>query len=264
MSADCALPRPVRLAYAVRWSDPWERCPRNRQPAEAAGCISGAKPARKGVAPNPCHFAPLYASPILATGGFRPGSAAPVRVAMQPRGEAMSEKAREFMFYSPSWTVDFMALSADERGILISLCVEMLNRNGPVPLADLDRPWIYKRIYGCTRAKFHRALDRLEKFNLVRIVDGKIVHDRCVEMIADARRRLARKDVPRKDIFERDGYRCSYCGTTDGPFECDHIMPVSRGGTNDNSNLTTACVSCNRDKRAMTVDEWRGKSGTAS
>jgi len=55
---------------------------------------------------------------------------------------------------------------------------------------------------------------------------------------------LARKDVPRKDIFERDGYRCTYCGTTEGPFECDHIVPVSRGGSKDDSNLTTACVSC--------------------
>lgn len=174
----------------------------------------------------------------------------------------MSEKAREFVLYPPSWAVDFMGLSADERGVLISLCVEMLNKNGPVPLKDNDRPWVYKRIYGCTRAKFYRILDRLIKRKLIRIIDGEIVHDRCIYMIADARRRLARKNLPRKEIFERDGYRCTYCGTSDGPFECDHIVPVSRGGTNDNSNLTTACVSCNRNKRAMTVAEWRGISRT--
>jgi len=41
MSAVSTLPQPVRLAYAVRWNNPWEKYPTNKQPAEAAGCISG-------------------------------------------------------------------------------------------------------------------------------------------------------------------------------------------------------------------------------
>lgn len=62
--------------------------------------------------------------------------------------------------------------------------------------------------------------------------------------------------VLRKSIFERDGYACTYCGTkTDKP-ECDHVKPVSRGGTNDPANLTTACYDCNRSKGALTLEEW--------
>jgi 5-methylcytosine-specific restriction endonuclease McrA len=60
----------------------------------------------------------------------------------------------------------------------------------------------------------------------------------------------------RKTIFDRDGYVCAYCGDTDGPFEIDHKHPRSRGGTNEHDNLTVACRTCNRSKRAMTVDEW--------
>lgn len=58
-------------------------------------------------------------------------------------------------------------------------------------------------------------------------------------------------------VFERDDYRCTYCGGRGGRLECDHIVPVSRGGRHDLGNLTTACFSCNRQKRNRTPDEWR-------
>lgn len=58
-------------------------------------------------------------------------------------------------------------------------------------------------------------------------------------------------------IFERDGWACVYCGATDAPLECDHIHPVSRGGSNEDSNLATACLPCNRSKKDKTVEEWR-------
>jgi len=57
-------------------------------------------------------------------------------------------------------------------------------------------------------------------------------------------------------VFRRDGYRCLYCGDQAGPFDCDHIIPFSRGGSNDPDNLATACRPCNRSKRAKTPAEW--------
>ena len=61
----------------------------------------------------------------------------------------------------------------------------------------------------------------------------------------------------RRTVFERDGWRCTYCGTaTDAP-HCDHVMPLSRGGSSDFDNLTTACPSCNTSKSDKTPDEWR-------
>lgn len=60
-------------------------------------------------------------------------------------------------------------------------------------------------------------------------------------------------------VIGREGRRCTYCGDTDGPFDLDHIYPVSRGGTNDPSNLTLACAACNRSKGAKTLREWIGR-----
>lgn len=63
-------------------------------------------------------------------------------------------------------------------------------------------------------------------------------------------------------IFERDNYTCSYCGQIGGKLEGDHIIPQSKGGTNDLYNLTTSCRRCNRQKKDKSVEEfntWKSK-----
>lgn len=63
--------------------------------------------------------------------------------------------------------------------------------------------------------------------------------------------------VVRARIFERDSYTCTYCGARGVKLECDHIVPVARGGSFLDENLTTACFTCNRSKRDKLVSEWR-------
>lgn len=60
----------------------------------------------------------------------------------------------------------------------------------------------------------------------------------------------------RKAVFERDKYRCQYCGEKAVRLECDHVIPISIGGSNGMDNLVTACYDCNRSKRAKPVQEW--------
>lgn len=54
----------------------------------------------------------------------------------------------------------------------------------------------------------------------------------------------------RFEIFKRDEFTCSYCGNTPPKvvLEVDHIIPVCKGGTNTEDNLTTSCFDCNRGK----------------
>lgn len=58
-------------------------------------------------------------------------------------------------------------------------------------------------------------------------------------------------------IFERDDYTCRYCGERGGKLECDHVVPVAKGGSHEDDNLVTACFGCNRSKRDKTVEEWK-------
>jgi hypothetical protein len=58
-------------------------------------------------------------------------------------------------------------------------------------------------------------------------------------------------------IFHRDNFTCRYCGTFGGFLECDHVIPLSIGGSSDDANLVTSCRSCNRSKKDRTLSEWR-------
>jgi hypothetical protein len=51
-----------------------------------------------------------------------------------------------------------------------------------------------------------------------------------------------------------DGLDCAYCPAPAGSW--DHVIPVSRGGTDDRENLVPACIRCNTSKHAKTPEEW--------
>lgn len=55
----------------------------------------------------------------------------------------------------------------------------------------------------------------------------------------------------RHEVFKRDNYTCQECGATkeDGAkLHIDHIIPVSKGGTDELDNLQTLCDKCNLNK----------------
>lgn len=56
----------------------------------------------------------------------------------------------------------------------------------------------------------------------------------------------------REKIFSRDKL-CLKCGSKD-KLTIDHIRPISRGGSNDESNLQTLCRDCNVEKGNMIID----------
>jgi 5-methylcytosine-specific restriction endonuclease McrA len=63
-------------------------------------------------------------------------------------------------------------------------------------------------------------------------------------------RRQAISARVRLEIFERDGWRCRYCGASprEAPLTIDHVHAVANGGTNAPANLVTACLRCNVGK----------------
>lgn len=71
---------------------------------------------------------------------------------------------------------------------------------------------------------------------------------RILFIIREARRPSA--NFNRYDILERDKFTCQYCGrkAPDVVLVIDHVIPVSKGGSNNASNLATACFECNSQK----------------
>lgn len=60
----------------------------------------------------------------------------------------------------------------------------------------------------------------------------------------------------REYLLEKFNRTCVYCGAKDTPLEVEHIKPKSKGGSNRVSNLSVACVSCNRAKSNLAIKEF--------
>lgn len=69
-----------------------------------------------------------------------------------------------------------------------------------------------------------------------------------------------------ESVMSRDGHKCVYCQRANGYFSAmetrvdgilhmDHVIPVSKGGSCDESNLVSACRKCNMIKSNRNPDE---------
>ena len=71
---------------------------------------------------------------------------------------------------------------------------------------------------------------------------------------------IKRKSLPigyRVQVFKRDNFTCQMCNATKqggAILEVDHIIPISRGGTDDLDNLQTLCSKCNGSKNYLITD----------
>lgn len=82
------------------------------------------------------------------------------------------------------------------------------------------------------------------------------------------RRRQLEQEAPgrgvtmadREAIFERDGWTCQRCGSTEY-LTLDHVIPLSRGGRHDPDNLCCLCWSCNVRKGTSTTDYRKNREG---
>ncbi len=101
------------------------------------------------------------------------------------------------------------------------------------------------------------------KAEIVEADGGRAVHSERLTLPRPAVIRLKafvhvprrfRRQVTNTFLFARDRYRCQYCGRLGAELKHretltrDHLIPISRGGTNDWTNVVTACSPCNTRK----------------
>jgi 5-methylcytosine-specific restriction endonuclease McrA len=66
-----------------------------------------------------------------------------------------------------------------------------------------------------------------------------------------------------RHIYDDQEHRCLYCGITvfDDEITVDHVIPITRGGSNWPDNLAVACQSCNSSKNNKLIPEWEKVRG---
>lgn len=95
---------------------------------------------------------------------------------------------------------------------------------------------------------------------------GKILHSQSFEMgmprvivVRNAWTKRQRLSVPcsRRNIAIRDNSECQYCGKVlhTHEYTLDHVVPRSRGGLSEWTNLVLACIRCNKNKAGHTLKE---------
>ena len=89
-------------------------------------------------------------------------------------------------------------------------------------------------------------------FGLMRIdIKMKEISEEFKQKDREKHNRIPISNKLKHEIWRRDNFTCQYCGRNinEVVLEVDHILPVSKGGTNAPSNLQTLCFDCNRSKR---------------
>lgn len=111
------------------------------------------------------------------------------------------------------------------------------------------RPGLYISRWGSLRRACRLLAD---------VHKGKLTRDEMIKISRNAPKRQKRRKVKlglRWQILERDRFSCTICGIAPSKragagLHIDHILPVSRGGTNDPANLRTLCSDCNLGRGA--------------
>ena len=59
-----------------------------------------------------------------------------------------------------------------------------------------------------------------------------------------------------KELCESYGNKCLACGDTEAVLEADHVVPLTKGGSDSISDIQSLCGSCNR-KKAVNIIDYR-------
>lgn len=126
--------------------------------------------------------------------------------------------------------------------------------------------WYYKNIE-YSRETYEKNKEQIKARRRARSSENLEIR-RAENQRRRARKRNAEGHFTAKDvtmILAAQGGACPGCMSSIAlSYHVDHIVPLSRGGSNWPSNIQLLCEPCNLRKGARTMDEWRASKAEAA
>jgi len=116
--------------------------------------------------------------------------------------------------------------------------------------ANQRRWWMFKdKFYwedeGYSALEVKALLLKRERDKERRLKRAKALMEQEEAILAARREQIP--DEVKIFVWRRDGGRCVKCGSKEN-LEFDHIIPISKGGSNTARNIQLLCEKCNREK----------------
>ena len=98
--------------------------------------------------------------------------------------------------------------------------------------------------------EFSRDRPETASGRLIHTVSQKVFVPQVLLLRSYDRLPIQEMKFNRQNLFERDKFRCQYCGTKFFPkdLNMDHVTPRDRGGKTSWENIVTCCLRCNSAK----------------
>jgi 5-methylcytosine-specific restriction endonuclease McrA len=165
-------------------------------------------------------------------------------------------------------TVEFFRSWAHSRDGLTAQCRECLKRiSRERPVDKESQRAAGKRYRERNRERVRESQRRYYENNHERVLQTKRTHyeanreawvtyvrnRRALQRSAEGTHTLAEV----RKMLDDQGGVCAYCECEIGDsYQVDHMVPLSRGGRNDWTNLAVVCEWCNNSKNAKTTEEF--------
>lgn len=135
-------------------------------------------------------------------------------------------------------------MEEDEEGFYTRLGFANISED----VLTIEYKFAYTSSGGMAQRSFTVPMTEETIVELINVLESKLT----ASALAKEQRQLMTKKL-REYIKNRDNHTCCVCGnsTEKEPnllLEIDHIIPVSKGGLTEESNLQTLCWKCNRSK----------------
>lgn len=106
-------------------------------------------------------------------------------------------------------------------------------------------------------AVFHYR--KAQEFDTWNKTDEENVATRCKRINKINRKRYGQgwpiSKLKKLTLLKQQDYRCNICKEKNRPWDADHIIPASEGGTNDITNIQIVCRPCHIEKDAHLINK---------